>query len=85
MIQVEPAIWAFILNDESTRRPWDQIILSPGSVADLIRGFVVEVQVPREEEAADELLELQGDVQRNGDDVVEQHQEWKTVLRTTLG
>ena len=56
-------------------------------MADLIRGFVVEVQVPGEEEAADELLELQGDVQRNGDDVVEQHQEWKTVLgsRTTLG
>ena len=46
--------------------------------------LVVELDVPLEEECPAELLYLEGDVERDGDDVVEEHQERKHVVEHLL-
>ena len=45
----------------------------------LVALLVVQVQVPADEEGAQELLHLHGDVQRDGDDVVVEDQEGQEV------
>ena len=42
--------------------------------------LVVELNVPLEEECPAELSNLEGDVERDGDDVVEEHQERHDVV-----
>ena len=47
--------------------------------------LVVELDVPLQEECAAELLYLEGDVERDGDDVVEEHEERHDVVEHFLG
>ena len=47
--------------------------------------LVVELDVPLQEECAAELLYLEGDVERDGDDVVEEHEERHDVVEDFLG
>ena len=47
--------------------------------------LVVELDVPLQEEGAAELLHLEGDVERDGDDVVEEHEERHDVVEDFLG
>ena len=46
--------------------------------------LVVELDVPLQEECTAELLYLEGDVERDGDDVVEEHQERHDVVEHRL-
>ena len=46
--------------------------------------LVVELDVPFQEECAAKLLDLEGDVERDGDDVVEEHQERDNVVENGL-
>ena len=47
--------------------------------------LVVELDVPLQEECTAELLYLEGDVERDGDDVVEEHEERHDVVEDFLG
>ena len=68
--------------DEILKTFLAQLLVEVGAVAlgRLVRVLVVQVEVPGEEHGAEELLELQGHVQADGDDVVEEDKVGQRVL-----
>ena len=58
------------------------LLLIPGRLVIL---WVIEVPVPGQEEGAKELLQLQGDVQADRHDVVEDDQEREELLKDEAG